>query len=1202
MRSRFALILLGAAVLAMPVALWCQDTASITGTVTDPSGAAVAGAPVTVVNADKGITRDASTNSTGEYFVGGLPPGHFDIIVSAPGFKKYEVKGVILAVAQRARADVALQVGATSTEVTVQGTNVAQVETQASDLSGAVTGKQITQLQLNGRNFTQLVTLVPGTSNQTGQDDAGVGVSGNVAFSINGGRTEYNNWELDSGDNMDNGSNTTLNVYPSIDAIAEFTVLTSNYGAQYGRNGSGTVEVETKSGTRDFHGDAYEFVRNDIFNAQTFPQTSVPPYKKNDFGYTIGGPVFIPKVYNTDRTKTFFFWSQEWRRERVPANLGSVTVPSAAERGCSGATTTCTPGAFGDFSDLCPGSDCPVDPATGLPFPGNLVPIDQANAPGLIAQIPLPTSSANVWNASPTLPTSWREELLRIDHNLTDKHRVTFRYIHDSWEQIYPTPLWTGGTSFPTIQTDFTGPGVSMIARLTSTFSPTLLNEFVASYTTDHISLVPVGAWQRPASMTLLGLYPGAEQGKVPGISLGGGGIYNFGEDVGYLPNGPYNSNPTYTFRDNVTKVEGKHTLQFGGYVVIAQKNELAQPGVATNGVLTFDTSNAAVSTGNAFADLLLGRVANFTQTSAQPKFYNRYQIFEPYFQDDWRATSRLTLNLGLRVSLFGTYYEKYHQEYNFDPAHFVPGASSVDYTTNLVNGNAFNGIVQCGVTPGVPSSCMQGHLFNPAPRIGFAYDPKGDGKWAIRGGYGIFFEHTNGNEADAESLEPNVSPSVQTTTAFNVVGYDNVVPSPAGQTSPLAVLSIPNKAVWPYVQQWHLDVQHEILRNTVATVSYVGSKGTHLTRFLDSNQIVPVAASQNPYLANGARDPIVDCGTTLDPGGVPMDAVTPSGVPVPYVAPGAGGLPSGPAVNLGIACGELAAPDAFRTNYPGIGSVSRLEEKASSIYHALQVSVRRNVGALQLSAAYTYSHSIDDSSSARDPLILNIYDLHSYRASSSFDQRQLFTMSWIYDLPFFKDQGLLTRILGGWQWSGIMTIQTGSPFTAINGIVSDNAGVANGVAANGGYALSYADQVANPRAGVPNFSYPGFGPLYYNPAAFVAPAGLTFGDAGRNSLANPRRTNFDMALFKRFAITERMSFEFRAEAFNVFNHIQYAWLGGDTGSASSNSPFGSANNTLTCYEKSDPGCTAAGVGNSYFRPAVAHNGRILQLGAKFIF
>jgi hypothetical protein len=1168
--------------------LRAQDSASLTGTVRDSSGASIANAQVVVSSAERGIKRETTTNSDGEYSVPALPPGSYDVTATAQGFKKYEAKGVILRVGQKARNDVNMQVGATNTEVTVEGTTVAQVETQSSDLTGTVTGKEITQLQLNGRNFTQLVTLVPGVSNQSGQDDAGVGVGGNVSFSMNGGRTEYNNWELDSGDNMDNGSNTTLNVYPSLDAIAEFKVLTSNYGAQYGRNGSGTVEVETKSGTNAFHGDAYEFVRNDVFNARSFPQDSVPPYKKNDFGYTVGGPVFIPGVYNKGKDKTFFFWSQEWRRDRVPSNLGSITVPSLAERG-------------GNFSDVCPGSDCPIDPTTGLAFPGNIVPIDQANAPALMAEIPAPTSGTNTWNASPNLPTNWREELFRLDHNFSTKIRGTFRYIHDSWDEIYPTPLWTNGTSFPTIQTNFNGPGVSLVTRLTATISPTLLNEFVFSYTTDHITLIPVGAWKRADGM-FPGLFPGADAGKVPGISLSGG-TFNFGEDVGYLPNGPYNSNPTYTYRDNLNKIIGKHNLQFGAYFVAAQKNELGAPGTATNGTLTFDATNSALatdgfptSTGNAFADLLLGRVSAFAQTSAQPKFYNRYKIVEPYFQDDWHITNRLTLNLGLRVSLFGTYRERYHREYNFDISKYVAGNSSVDPNTGLVVGDPFNGVVQCGVASGVPDSCMKGHLFNPAPRIGFAWDPRGNGKTAIRGGYGIFFEHTNGNEANAESLEPAASPTVQTTSIPQPVSsYNQIIPQSGGPcpvpttsicTTPLQMISIPNKAAWPYVQQWHFDIQHEILKNTVATISYVGSKGTHLTRILDLNQVLPTPLAQNPYQVGEPIDGI-------DPNtGQPHDDCatlqTPSGVNVTGQA----------LINLQIACGANA--DQFRTQFPGIGSITRIEEKASSVYHSLQASARHTIGGLQLSLSYTYSHSIDNSSSARDAVTLNTYDLARVRASSNFDQRHLFTLSYVYDLPFFKSPGLTNRILGGWQWSGITTIQSGTPFSATNGVFGDNAGVGNGVSV--GSAQSYADVIANPKANIPNVAFPGFGPLFYNPNAFAPPRGLTFGDTPRNFLTNPRRTNFDMSLFKRFAIKESMAFEFRAEAFNVFNHIEYAWLGGDLGSAASNSPFSSSNNTLTCYEQLTPGCTSPSGGNGYFRPAVAHNGRILQLGAKFIF
>jgi hypothetical protein len=309
--------------------------------------------------------------------------------------------------------------------------------------------------------------------------------------------------------------------------------------------------------------------------------------------------------------------------------------------------------------------------------------------------------------------------------------------------------------------------------------------------------------------------------------------------------------------------------------------------------------------------------------------------------------------------------------------------------------------------------------------------------------------------------------------------------------------------------------------------------------------------------------------------------------------------------VNLGIACGELSAPDAFRTQFPGIGSVSRIEERASSIYHALQLSLRRSVGSLQVSASYTYSHSIDDSSSARDPIILDTFNLARARASSNFDQRHMLTFSYIYDLPFFKSPGLAHKVLGGWQWSGITDIQSGTPFSVANGEFSDNAGVNNGVSSSS--ASSYADVVGNPRSGTPRFPFDGFGPLSYNPSAFGPPAGLTFGDSPRNFLTNPFRTNFDMALFKRFAIKESMAFEFRAEAFNVFNHIQYAWLGGDLGSAASNSPIGNANSTATCYVQVDgPSCiqptSVGGGGNAYFRPAVAHNGRILQLGLKFIF
>ena len=1223
MKACAVVFALYASILFASIPVSAQESATLTGTVTDPTGATVPNAQVSVNNAEHGIKRTTLSNGDGVWATPALPPGKYDLEVRAPGFKKYEIKGVILRVAQKARVDTTLEVGGATSEVSVEGSTVAQVETQSSEVSGVVTGKEISQLELNGRNFTQLVTLAPGVTNQSGQDEAQVGVNGNVAYSVNGGRTEYNNWELDGGDNLDNGSNTSMNVYPSLEAIAEVKVLTSNYGAQYGRNGSGTVEVETKSGTNTFHGSAYEFLRNDAFNANNWFNAGnpVPEYKKHDFGYTIGGPVYIPGVYNKNRDKTFFFWSQEWRRERTPAATNATIVPTTAERG-------------GDFSDVCPapgnyvpgkGSgttagdfpNCPItNPTNGNPlmpggpvglFPNNRVPIDTAHgADALENLIPAPTSEANgigTWQAFPISPTTWREELIRVDHNFTSNWRGMFRYIHDSWGTIFPNPLWTGGTSFPTLQTNFNGPSVGMVARLTSTFSPTLLNEFVASYTTDHINLVLIGPWQRPSSMTF-GLFPNGGGGKIAGISLASGPFGGIGEDPGYIPNGPLNSNPTYTYRDNVTKVAGTHNLQFGAYFTAAQKNEIPQPSISTNGQLTFDSSNSAVTTGNSFADLLMGNISQFQQQKSVIKTYNRYKIFEPYFQDDWRASHRLTLNLGLRMSLFGTQREKYKHAFNWDPAAYVAGASNLNPDGTLVaGGNQLNGWVQCGVGR-EPTGCTRGHLLNAAPRLGFAFDPKGDGRWAIRGGYGIFFEHMNANEAGTGALEPQ-NPATLTTAVFTIGGYANLVPQASGTLTPLSVISLPDQIHWPYVQQWHFDVQHDFTRSTVLTIGYVGSKGTHLTRRYDLNEVHPTPLSQNPY---GLHEPMgvgtnstsggsTECGsgTSNDAYGVPTDGTTPSGASLGYAGPGV----LSPAVNAAIAlCGVNANP--FRP-YVGVGGIQRQDQTASSVYHAMQVSLRRAVGSLLFNLSYTYSHSIDDASSGGDLTIPDTYNMEAYRASSNFDQRHSFTLSYVYDLPFFKAPGKLHTFLGGWQWSGITLIQTGTPFTVTNGggsgVPGDNAGVANTVAANG--VQSTPDVVADPNSGVSRSHSPGFGPLFYNPGAFAAPRGLTFGDAGRNSLVNPRRTNFDMALFKHFAVTERTSFEFRAEAFNVFNHTQFAWLGGGAGSAAGNSPFSSPTNKATCY--SGPNFSAD-CGSPFFRAAAAHNSRILQLGAKFIF
>ncbi len=1334
-----------------------QGRAALYGVVTDQSGAVVTSAIATLTWSAKSVP--ASANARGQYLFNDLAPGPYHLSVAAEGFATFATDVTLMA-DQSLEIDAALQPPNAQTTVNVEAGGPAQIQTESAHIEGTITEKEVLKTGLNGRNFTQLIALAPGVSNQTGQDEAAVGVKGSVKYSVNGGRVEYNNFDVDGSDVLNaglNGAESTLMVYPSLDAIQEVKVLTSNYGAQYGRSASGTVLVTIKSGTPHVHGVLYDFLRNEFFNARNYfdQTTKAPLYRRQDFGGNIGGPLL-------KKDKAYFFWSEEFRLEKTPQEFNQA-VPTAPERGIG--VTNCPVDAQGmggagncaDFSDVCPfvGNtfaplarglypDCPAGTLSPYDtFPSNLVPINPTSKALLATGIvPLPNAATgcnstlagtiNPTTNQPNIPcydavvspsTYWREELGRFDYNFTSNLRLAFHYIHDSWNTTVATPEWGYvQNSFPTVQNKLDGPGTSLVVRLTHTLSPSLLNEFVFSYVDSHITLRDTngpGVNLQPLAQCSASLQIGCINhifdngagGKPPGVVIAGNNAQYGGTGFTVDPSYPpwEHTSPTYALSDNVSKslAGGKHTFQFGIQVVDAQRNETnGAIGAATGdlqGILTFSNQNNLDTTGNAFADFLAGpgtpgcqvdcninAIKSYQQDSAQLKYYNDYWITEPYVQDDWHVNRHLTLNLGVRLSVFGNYHEKNLNAWNWLPSAYSPAVASTVSILQTVSGNAgyfvmkngnplpfdptnpqsslqpyasnpvTNGLVQCG-TGGIPDSCMTSKMFNPAPRFGLAWDPKGDGKTSIRAGYGMFYEHGTAKEANTGSLEGS-SPLVLSMTDPFPFSYANIGLGGKNGTTPVAfpldVTSVPTKTTWPYVQQWSLSLQRQLPKDTVATIAYVGSKGTHLTAELQVNQLTspPVGADSGIFLNGNPYKP----GQAITSGDcAPFNNINPNDPNDTFFVVNGLTITKGePAwTNLSAACygttnptnglvyQEIANPNTLRP-YFGFQRILSLQNIADSQYHALQATMRRTRGPLTIGASYTYSHSFDDSSDRSDASFVNSANIKSSWASSNFDQRHLLNVNYIYDLPKFardfgrwatyrdspddtegqtgvpasSDSKLLREAFDGWQISGITTFQSGTPFSVINngspsGIsVLDNAGVANGAGAG-----SYPDVVASPRsalpAGIDKLNPQSIGPLLYNPGAFAAPQGLTFGDAGRNVLNNPHRINFDMSLLKTFKVTEGSNLEFRVEGFNVFNHTQFRIFNPNLGNQ--------ANNEISCYGGGTGGLpyTAAGgytnipgsgngqptlvdctTGSSFLRPIDAHRPRTLQLGLKYNF
>lgn len=1359
----------------------------MSGQVQDPDGNVISGASIQVINQDTLVRRETKTDKSGNYAVAGLPAGKYQVIVEAEGFIRKSSDPLALETGQTLIYNVKMSLGSVKAEVEVSGAGGAtQIETNTATVSTTLGAQEVTGYGLNGRNFSQLMTMAPGVSNQTGQDEAKVGVAGSAKFSVNGGRVEYNTFEVDGSDvlntsiNASRGQGQPLMVYPSIDAIQDMKVLTANYSAVYGKSASGSVLVSTKSGSDKFHGNIYGFIRNEMFNARNyFDQPDpvplgyegkrhyrTPLYRRLDFGGTIGGPLFIPHLYNNNRQKTFFFFSEEIRREKTPVDYNQA-VPTIAQR-------------RGDFSDVCPTlvpggpptfdpqayPDCPQGQLQGdRPQVGRKVAVNYTSQALLnTGLIPTPNSSTGCNTTNPTPlakcyvaavspPTHWREELFRIDHNLTNAQRLSFRYVHDSWDTITLAPQWgVVQNSFPSVNNKLVGPGVNMAVILAQTLPHGFTNLFTASYEVEHITLDPrsgvgLSSLSRPvildnpasqggtpiAGSTSCSTFAasgisipatlnecpmgyifdnGYGGNKMPGLVFegtnGAYGGHGFAADTGYAP--WRQANPTYSLRDDASKIVGKHNFQFGVEGTYAQQNETSAVSGANSGdlqgLLRYSNQQSIYTSGNAFTDFLagngfssadaatqiVGAIKSYTQDSGQRRYYSRYKAVDLYLQDDWRLTSRFTFNIGLRASFFGPWYNPKGTAYNWRPEKFDrslgdsiyidPNRSylvkkstgtpiSLDrkgtYSLSSLDATMVNGLVQCGANS-VPNSCLKNESFHPSPRIGFSWDPWGTGKTTLRAGYGLFWEHGTGFEANIGSLigsAPLVLSETQSNirgdqatgaSPFNLIGYScqggsaqcsSGASSIGSATFPLNVTSIPTKTTYSYVQQWSFNLQREVRKGMVAQVGYVGTKGTHLSAVRDLNQLQPVNDIDNPFKAG---QPITSdvCSSGANNGGFSTSGIN-------STSPGAGTtVPSSPVItpksigyiNMFIACTgnpgfawktgsgtKLGiSPDVLRP-YPGFSNIISVENVADSTYNALQTTLRQTGGSLTLGIAYTYSHSIDDSSDRASANFANSLDIHSNRASSDFDQRHLLNVSYIYDLPILKlldgfshlvgggndDEEklglgsnsvnpvsfspILKTVLGKWQLSGITTYQSGAPFSVINGGGStgigaaDNAGVGNGLGIG-----SYADVIGKAHSIKPYVAEGGnnIGPLLLNPRAFSAPRGLTFGNSGRNYLSNPSRLNFNMSLFKHFKpFQERLDIEFRAEAFNVFNHTQFRIT-------DPSHPGNTGNNIINCYGSQtdlySAGASGCLAGNSFLHPVDAHDPRILQFGLKGSF
>jgi hypothetical protein len=1134
--------LLCALILGVSFQAFAQE-ATMVGTVTDPSGSVIANVKITFTNTETGLVRTITTNESGQYVVPDLHIGHYNVKAEATGFKVAEQKGIVLQVGDRARLDFQMQVGAASETVTVEAAPI-RVQTDSGEVSNVITDLQMSQISTNGRSFYVLAGLTAGaSSNVTGLLNVPVGGDTNVSF--NGRRTSANIYLLDGGEDLDRGGSGNMSIAPSSDAIAEFRALTSNYSAEYGLSSAATMTMVLKSGSSTLHASAWEFNREDGFDARDFfhPVGTVKPkLRMNIFGFNVGGPVTLGHLYNPDKKKTFFFYNMEWRRYIQGAG-SNQTVPDPATYGGDFSTVTSpitVPSGVASsylFAN-CPGGVNP-SPATiipGQPFPNNKIPscMINPNATALLGVGIFPsTGLTNVANGIGTftggsgVPTSLKEEVVRIDHNFTSKFNVFGHFVAEQISQGYATAQWSGD-NVPTVGDTFGNPSYSGVIHATHTINPRLINEVAFNYNGNRINIIPVAA-NGLKSLSLPSGYDSTNSrlftgpnnmSRIPNITLNGNSGANF-----QISSWPWkNKADDYQIRDDVSWTKGAHQLKMGGSWAIYKK--VQDLFGTTQGAFSF-TNGGGTYTGNSFSDFLLGLPQNYTELAVQDNGYWNNVSWASYVQDNWRATHRLTLNLGLRWDGAPHTYEANDRMGNFYPSLYnSANAATFDNNHNICSGPADPGCTAIspglGTSPnsilagvplylngigvpgqnGVPKGLVDNHWASFGPRLGFAYDLTGNGKTVVRGGFGIMYERIQGN--DMYNAGPNIPFSLNVT--LNNVEFTN--PSKSIQTDAAAARPINaasltgldrNNYKPPTSTQYSLGVQHALSSKTVLSVAYVGNTNRHQNDYRNIN-----LPTQSALLPCAAGQSYPDCGS----------------IGTAYQV--AKGLP-----------------------YPGFTQIRQSENEASSHYNSLQVDLNSQVKDVQLRVLYTYSRTIDTTNGQNGGNAASSGDLSNVSnpyagwrfdiGPGGLDRTHALISNFIYDIPVFRHSSnrLVKSTIGGWQVSGIVTIESGLPIN-----LSADTGVSSFLGAGASSRPDLTGKISYARAVLPGNQKI----QYFDPSAFTAPTKGTWGNLGHNALRGPGRDNWDMSLFKNFSLSEARGsrFELRLETFNTWNHTQF--------------------------------------------------------------